>query len=190
MFELPYKWASAPLQLPDHHGHGGKEREVTTGVTGATPEGHASSKPKKLLHFLSSQEKILHWLFFGVLMALAPFLALMLDDVTNSTPMSLISLFGHGELLIVTSIIAAGGVGDLFGTEVSKELRVPRLIVLCSCLAVLIVTCLWFAAVSALLTTQHPVQHPGTVAWGSVWLFSFGVLAGGSALLMSQAKEA
>lgn len=150
-------------------------------VTGVTPEGHAQAS--------STPEKVLRWLFFGVLMALAPFLALLINDITNSTPMSLASFFGHGELLIVATIIAAGGIGDLFGTEVRRERRMAKLIVLFCCIAVLVATCFWFAAVSTLVATEHPPQHPETVAWGSIMLFAFGVLAGGSALLLSEARE-
>jgi len=130
-------------------------------------------------------EKIVHWLFFGVIFTLAPFLALSIDDVDRGITPSIATLFGRGELLIVAAIIAAGGIGDLFNAEVPAERKVPRLIVLILCLVALVVTCFWFADVSSLAISKHP-PNPRTVAEASLAIFVFATIAGLSALVLSE----
>ena len=133
----------------------------------------------------SPVDRLLHWMFFGVIMALAPFLAALFGDIDRSINLSFASLFGKGELLIVAAIISAGGIGELFGTEVKKTRKMPKLLVLGFSVISLVATCIWFADVSSLLITKHPA-NPETVAMGSIILFVFAVIEGSSALLLSE----
>ena len=133
----------------------------------------------------SISEKLLHWLFFGVVMALVPFIAAIFSDVDRDKAFSFPSLFGHGDLLIIATIISAGGIGDLFGTAVDKRHRTPKLIVLGCSIVSVAVTCMWFGDISSLLFTTHPAD-PMTVAVGSLILFAFAIIEGISALMLSE----
>lgn len=133
----------------------------------------------------SISEKLLHWLFFGVLMALVPFIAAIFSDVDRDKTFDFSSLFGHGDLLIIATIISAGGIGDLFGTAVDKRHRTSKLIVLGCSIVSVAVTCMWFGDISSLLFTAHPAD-PTTVAVGSLILFVFAIIEGISALMLSE----
>lgn len=140
---------------------------------------------QKRLEPQSISEKLLHWLFFGVLMALVPFVAVIFSDVDRGKGFDYSSLFGRGDLLIVATIISAGGIGDLFGTAVDKRHRTPKLIVLGCSIVSIAVACIWFGDISSLLFTAHPAD-PKTVAVGSLILFVFAILEGISALMLSE----
>lgn len=140
---------------------------------------------QKRMEQLSTKDKLLHWLFFGVIMSLVPFAATVFGDLDRGIGMSLSNLFGQGQLLIIATIISAGGIGDLFGTAADKSRRTPKLLVLGFSLINLVVTCLWFADISALVVTRHPAD-PGTVAVGSIILFVFAVMEGVSALALTE----
>lgn len=140
---------------------------------------------QKRLEPQSINEKLLHWLFFGVVMALVPFAAAIFSDVDRGKSFAFSSLFGHGDLLIIATIISAGGIGDLFGTAVDKRHRTPKLVVLGCSIVSIAVTCIWFGDISSLLFTAHPAD-PKTVAVGSLILFVFAILEGISALMLSE----
>lgn len=130
-------------------------------------------------------EKVVHWLIFGVIMTLVPFMAVLLDDIDRGVPPTLVALFGRGELLIVAAIIAAGGIGELFGRDVSENRRIPKLVILGLCVLALVVTSLWFADVTSLTISTHP-PRPEVVTTGSVGLFLATVAATTSGLLLSE----
>jgi hypothetical protein len=135
---------------------------------------------------LSTAERLMHWLFFGVIMTLIPFMAAMFGDIDRGIRLSFATLFGQGELLIVATIISAGGIGELFGSEISETRRMPKLLLLGFCVISLVATCIWFADISSLLVTRHPAD-PETVAVGSIVLFFFAVIEGLAALILSEA---
>ncbi len=128
---------------------------------------------------------ILHWLFFGVVMTLAPFLVVLIDDIDRNITPNIEALFGRGELLIVAAIIAAGGIGQLFGTDVPSKHKASKLIVVALCIVTVFATCFWFGDVSSLVISKHP-PNPHTIAWGSVIIFVSTVIAGVSALALSE----
>ena len=133
-----------------------------------------------------TSEKVVHWLIFGVAMALIPFGASIFGDMDRGIGLHSTTLFGKGELLIVASVIAAGSIGDLFRNEIPENRKVPRLIVLGCCLISLVITSLWFADISSLIIANHPAS-PREVAAGSLILFFFTVATGTSALLLAEA---
>lgn len=141
--------------------------------------------PTKRKHIKTS-EKVVHWLIFGVVMALVPFAAAFFGDVDRGVKLHSATLFGKGELLIVAAVIAAGAIGDLFGTEVRETRKVPKLIVLGFCVISLVATSLWFADISSLILSPHPA-NPQEVAAGSMAFFGFTVAIGLSALLLAEA---
>jgi hypothetical protein len=129
----------------------------------------------------------MHWLIFGVVMALIPFGAAILSDSDRGISITLGTLFGQGELLIVATIISAGGIGDLFGAKVGESRRTARLLVLGFSIVSLVATSYWFADVSSLLFTKHPADAQ-TVAKGSILLFLFAIVGGISALVLSEGE--
>jgi hypothetical protein len=141
----------------------------------------------------STLEKVIRWLIFGVIISLAPFAAVVLDYLDQGIKLTLPALFGRGELLIVSVVIAAGGIGETSGSA-SDARRVPRLIVMGCCVIILITTSIWFADVFSLVTQNHKsspgsVAHPQTVAYGSIIAFFFTIIASGSALTLSKNKK-
>ena len=147
--------------------------------------GQITSPTKRKL--AETSEKVVHWLIFGVLMALVPFAAAFFGDVDRGVKLHSATLFGKGELLIVAAVIAGGAIGDLFGTEVRETRKVPKLIVLGFCVISLVATSLWFADISSLILSQpkHPA-NPQDVAAGSMAFFGFTVAIGLSALLLAE----
>jgi len=134
---------------------------------------------------ISTTERIVDWLIFGVVLTLLPFLAVIFLDVDRNTSPKPASLFGHGELLIVAAVIAAGAIGELTLTRKRSSRRVSRRITLGFCIVIFGATTLWFADISALILAKQPPQ-PQTVAMGSIIIFAFTVIAGLSSLLLSE----
>jgi hypothetical protein len=131
-------------------------------------------------------EAVIRWLIFGVLISLAPFLAVLLDDIDRGIDPTLVTLFGSGELLIVSAVIAAAGIGELFRSAKAYKRRIARQLVLGSSIVNLLAASLWFADVSSLIVSKQHTQ-PTVVAAGSIGLFISTVVASTSALLLSEA---
>ena len=133
----------------------------------------------------SIAERFWHWLFFGILITLAPFAAALFADMDNRVNLSLASLFGQGQLLIIAAVISAAGIGDLVSSDIKKSRNASKNAILGFAIISLVATCTWFADVSSLLATKNPAD-PNVVASGSLILFGFACLEGLSVLLLTE----
>jgi hypothetical protein len=62
-------------------------------------------------------EKILRWLFFGVVVSLLPLGFAYFDLVMKDKPATWVAVLGNGELLVIIWALAAGAIGELFGSK-------------------------------------------------------------------------
>ncbi|MGH3784886.1 MAG: hypothetical protein ACRDRO_30815 [Pseudonocardiaceae bacterium] len=62
------------------------------------------------------------WLLFGVVIGLLPLIARIIQDAMSKDRFSFTEVFRSGELFIVSAVIAAGAMGELFAGSVSSRL--------------------------------------------------------------------
>jgi hypothetical protein len=124
-------------------------------------------------HYKIVREKILRWIIFSVLFALLPFLGNYFVEISKGHEVTLGSLFGNGELLLVGVTLCGVGLGELFGIASSKTATPPvqTYIVAGGSLMVVVLASLYYANISS--GTEFRTD---TVAWISAWLFSFSVI--------------
>jgi hypothetical protein len=113
---------------------------------------------------------------FTVLVSLIPFLITALIKAGQSGPFVLASLWPHGELLLVSTALAADGIGDLFA------FRGPydgfKLTVGFGFFVVVVVTVAWYA----ILQVQQGYSV-NFISKGSIALFGSVVVTGASVKL-------
>lgn len=75
---------------------------AVTDETGATPRREAVTT------------RLVVWLLFGVVLGLLPLIASVIRGVMSKDAFSFTEVLGGGELFIVSAVIAAGAMGELF----------------------------------------------------------------------------
>jgi hypothetical protein len=133
----------------------------------------------------SLAEEAVRWLFFVIIMALVPFMATAIDDSDRHIAMSLASIFGRGDLLIVATLVSADAAGRLVSSDFPESRRIGRMILFGLCLLTIAITCLWFADISSLLPTSAPVPAR-TAALNSITVFCFAAFEGLAALFLAK----
>jgi hypothetical protein len=112
---------------------------------------------------------LLRWLIFNVLISLLPlaFAAFLLASKQAPHQESMwVSVLGGGELLLISTAIAAEAIGDLIASN--EEKAVWKYISSGGCLIALIFSALWYATVRE----SGPTQNAATIVVGSVILFA------------------
>lgn len=97
---------------------------MTTGgqASGAeAPVPAADPKPKSRRPTIFT--RLLLWLIFGVLIGVLPLLADGIKDTFGADGFSFDSLLSQGELFIISSVIAAGAIGELFVAKLPDRER-------------------------------------------------------------------
>lgn len=132
-------------------------------------------------------EKLATWLIFGVIVALAPFIVnfLFLLGQESVKAMGLQDIFGGGELLIVSTVIAAGAVGEVALVDVPRARRLPKVFAIGGCTITILLSSSWFGIVSSTIHDKH-LSRPTTVAIGSVYVFAVALVCSASCIVISQ----
>lgn len=123
--------------------------------------------------------RLLRWFLFSVIISLVPLIfdgVLLWSRETPSRQIAVAVLAG-GELLLISTAIAADAVGDLVGSGSTRTGL--KLLVGGTCVISLLFAALWYAANSVLENTgQH--ANPHAVITGSAVVFICTVCAGAS----------
>ena len=123
-------------------------------------------------------ERISRWFVFGVIIALVPLgFAYVNQRIDGRTP-ALAEVIGRGELLLVSTAIAAAAAGELIAS--GRDRAVRKLLSGGGCVAIVLAASLCFAAVQG--KTAPDLAAVGTV---SVWLFGGTVLASASSVYLA-----
>ena len=106
---------------------------------------------------MNSKEKLLHWSIFNVVIALSPLIFNFVFRLLKDTGgVSIHFLFARGELLLICAAIAADAVGEfMIGTIQNKY---ARLLTGGSCVVLLMLSSLFFAAVASADTSNEEFQ--------------------------------
>jgi hypothetical protein len=123
-------------------------------------------------------EKLTRWLIFSVLISLVPLFTSYVGQLLDHRTASLDSVTGRGELLLITTTLAAAAIGELIPS--GRERGTQKLLAGGSCIVIVLFSSLLFAAVQSRL-------HPGgALVFGlSLSLFCGTLLASGSCLYLA-----
>jgi len=66
--------------------------------------------------------KLIRWILFSICFALLPFLFNFISEISRGANVSMVSLFGDGQLLLVSTTLCAVAVGELFGIASTKSI--------------------------------------------------------------------
>ena len=127
-------------------------------------------------------ERILKWLLFGVLCSLLPIGFVAIDFFANGKDFALANLIGNGELLLVTSGIAAAGLGELISESPKKSIGV--MLTGASSL-ILIGVCSY--SFSSVVSSQTPDVN--NITSGSIWVFFIAVFTTIVCFIQSEAPS-
>jgi len=111
----------------------------------------------------------LRWFFFGCLVSLLPLLAVYLELRMRFQTPTIEQLIGGGELLVITWVLAAGALGELFGT--AKRTSTAKLFLGGTIVLIVISAAMFFASVAEAKINGIPVDA-GFIAHTSIWLFA------------------
>lgn len=131
-------------------------------------------------------EKLIRWGVFSVLFALLPICFHVLKIASAGKGLSLESVFGSGELLLIGAAISAAAIGELVIGNAYK--RNIKLIVCGACIFLLALNSLWYADVSGAANGQTAYDL-GVIASGSVTMFLVTLVVSGLCVVLSEVTE-
>jgi hypothetical protein len=127
-------------------------------------------------------EKLIRWYIFSVLIALAPLLVGYLTLSLDRGVPALYLLTARGELLLISTTISSAALGEMLPG--GRGSAVPRLIAGGSCVLLVVLSSLFFAAIQA-----RPDPNPVSVFTTSVWLFGCTLFASSWAVYFANEGE-
>lgn len=130
----------------------------------------------------SRSEKLTRWLIFNVMIALVPLSAGFLGLQLARQELSLHTLTARGELLLISSAIAAAAVGELIPAGRARATR--KLCAGGSCILLVLLSSLFFAAIQA-----RQDADPQSILSLSLWMFAGTLLAGFSCVYLAHEGE-
>lgn len=96
-------------------------------------------------------------------------------------------LFGHADLFLVSATLAATAVGDLVASGKEKELR--KVIAGSSCLAIFVVSVIWYGIISNKIEARLVYNINGTTKVSLGVFIGAVVTSAGCILLAEEVKE-
>jgi hypothetical protein len=112
----------------------------------------------------------MRWAVFTVLFSLLPFAIVWLGVWSDARPFDVMTLWPHGELLLVATAISADAVGDLVGS--SPRAAKSKVVCAGACVILLFIAAVWYAMIQG-----HPTYPAQRIFNGSIALFGGTVLA-------------
>jgi hypothetical protein len=123
-------------------------------------------------------QRILRWGIFTVAVSLTPFVLVAISLWSDDREVRVSALWPHGELLLVSTSLAAEGVGGLIPT--GPALSGAKIVSAGSCIVVLIVAALWYALI------QSHTYRVSRISTGSIVVFLFTVAASACCKLLAE----
>ena len=125
-----------------------------------------------------AKDRLVRWSLFGVLVSLVPFVVRWMLEQTAGNGIAHSGLVSQGELLLVSTAIAATAVGDLFNVH-------PRLRVRCSavagcCLLLVAISSAYYGAVAITESNKR------SVVVFSILLFILSLVGGAASIITAE----
>lgn len=130
-------------------------------------------------------ERLIRWFLFSVVVALLPIGFNLFRIVMRGGQASVEALTGHGELLLVAAAICATALGEII-TDTSSR-RIPKLVAVGASVIILVFASLSFADIAAGQASGDKIEST-RVAWSSLTVLFFAVLAGGSCIALTEVR--
>ncbi len=117
---------------------------------------------------MAEKGRLLRWFFFTVLVSLVPFGMVAVAFWSGDISFRLANLWPHGELLVVSTALAADAMGELIPTKATA--RRAKIISGGCCVLVLLISAIWYAMIQ-----DRPGFKVNRISEGSIILFVFTV---------------
>jgi hypothetical protein len=127
--------------------------------------------------------RLLKWLIFSVLLALLPLAYNCLHVLTRNGSLSLASLLGKGELLLIAASISAAAVGSLIGG--SKDSLILKFVAGGGSVLLLGLTSLYYVDIT--LPAPGEILNAAVISWTSLAIFGLSVIAGAGCVALEEA---
>jgi hypothetical protein len=126
--------------------------------------------------------KLARWIVFTVLIALVPLVVAALRVLTHSEPFTLVNVLKHGELLLISTAVGGSAIGELIGSGTLQS-SVRKTLCGGATLVLIMISGMWFADIAS---SPIGTLNLGVVSSGSLAIFIFTVLSGGSCVALSE----
>jgi len=113
--------------------------------------------------------RLLKWFFFTVLVSLVPFGMVAVAFWSGDTEFRMADLWPHGELLVVSTALAADAMGGLIPTNPTASRA--KIVSGGCCVLVLLISAIWYAMIQ-----DRPGFKVDKISEGSIALFGFTVV--------------
>lgn len=127
---------------------------------------------------LTLREKFTRWFIFSVVISLVPLFTSYVGLALDRRTAGLAAVIGRGELLLITTTLAAAAIGELIPS--GRERGTQKLLAGGACTVIVLLSSLVFAAVQA-----RPHADPALTFVLSMSLFCGTLLASGSCLYLA-----
>ena len=122
-------------------------------------------------------------MIFSVIIALTPLLFNFMSFVTIGRSVSVTEVLYRGELLLISTAIAADATGRLVGS--GNEWVFPKLLGVGAAVCDLMISAWWFGNISTAISSGAEVDK-SVITYGSLVLFTITVIAGLSCLIIKE----
>ena len=126
--------------------------------------------------------KLIHWSLFSVIIVLAPFIIQSLMILTQGNHLSIVEILKEGQLLLVSSGIAAGAAGELFMSK-AKGHKIKKTLAGWSAICIVLISSAWFGIIS--IEIGKPTFNEVFVTYGSIAIFVMTVISGIGCVLLA-----
>jgi hypothetical protein len=133
----------------------------------------------RVLTHATPQQHVILWLIGVLLASLIPLLFLYFHGLDRSSPPSIFSLLGNGDLLLISLVVTIAGITELvlaMRNIRQSQLMAGGIAVLGGVLAIA-AEALWYADISAQMLDGQPVAAVHAVTVGSLLFFSLSALS-------------
>jgi hypothetical protein len=131
----------------------------------------------------SIPQKLIRWGIFSVIIALLPVFFNLLTVGSRGGSLSLRQVASHGELLLISTAIAAASVGDLIAS--GSKLPMAKILAGGGCIVGLFLGSLWYADISA-AQAANVVLNPAWINNGSAIVFALTLVSSGSCVALAE----
>ncbi|HEY0025278.1 MAG TPA: hypothetical protein VGB24_20355 [Longimicrobium sp.] len=131
---------------------------------------------------MSRPERMTRWFIFGVLISLIPLAVSYFSLKLDRRAPTLGGLLAGGELLLISTTVAAGCIGELI--PVSRGKPVEKLIAGGACMLIVLFSTSCFAAVKS-----RASPDPSPIRATSLLLFASAVVAGAGCVYLANDQE-
>lgn len=126
------------------------------------------------------------WFSFSVILSVLPLVAAFFFKSTKGEQVAYADLAGDGELLIITTAMAAAAAGDLWAKGASSEWLTTALACLNTALAIF--TTLWFGYITALADEKTAIDK-GFISTWSTTMFLVSFTASGLSIIRAELRQ-